>query len=196
VTESRTLGQTMAAVNHKTAGMAIDFEAMRAVSNIHRAATAIRNHLEQSVLKSVDLTWTAFVVLWVVWTWEEMETRHVAAEAGITKGTLTGVANTLVARGLLHKESPAHDRRRVMLSLTPEGEELMTLLFPAFNDEERFVTATLDTPAVRQLGASLRAILEHLEASSRERQAAIVPIQVHGHASRGSKRAAGARKSV
>lgn len=63
---------------------------MAAVANIYRAASAVRQHLENSVLRGSDLTWTAFVVLWVVWVWGESETRHVAEEAGISKGTLTG----------------------------------------------------------------------------------------------------------
>lgn len=37
------------------------------------------------MLRDCDLTWTAFVVLWVVWVWGESETRHVAEEAGLVR---------------------------------------------------------------------------------------------------------------
>ena len=94
--------------------------AMTAVSNIYRAANAVRNHLERTVLAERGLTWTGWVVLWVIWIWGEVESRHVA-EAGISKGTLTGVQNTLMAKGLVHREGPSQDARRVLLSLTPEG---------------------------------------------------------------------------
>jgi DNA-binding MarR family transcriptional regulator len=76
---------------------------MAVVANIYRAAAAVRQHLENSVLRGCDLTWTSFVVLWVVWIWGESETRHVAEEAGISKGTLTGVARTLESRGLIKR---------------------------------------------------------------------------------------------
>jgi MarR family transcriptional regulator, organic hydroperoxide resistance regulator len=176
MTGYHTLSQTMEAVDLRTDGMALDFEAMRAVSNIHRAATAIRNHLEHSVLKSAGLTWTAFVVLWVVWTWKELETRHVASEAGITKATLSGVAQTLAKRGLIRRVIPAHDRRQALLSLTSEGEALMERLFPAFNEEERYVTSCLKAAAVSELGESLGSIIEHLERTSHDRQQHTQPI--------------------
>ncbi len=186
-----TLRQTEDAVTSKVDGLEVDFAAMAAVSNLYRAASSIRNHLEQSVLRSLDLTWTGFVVLWVVWIWEEIETRNVAAEAGITKGTLTGVARTLIGRGLLTKQIPAHDRRRSLLSLTPEGERLMRQLFPAFNGEEKFVTGALDRSEVDTLGSILHRMIEHLEAHGGERQATVAQVVVEGQSSRAAKRSAG-----
>lgn len=191
MTGFHTLQQTEDAVSSKIDGLQVDFAAMAAVSNLYRAASAIRNHLEQSVLRSLDLTWTGFVVLWVVWIWDESETRHVAAEAGITKGTLTGVAQTLVNRGLLVKQVPEHDRRRTLLSLTDDGQRLMQQLFPSFNGEEKFVTEALQRDEVTTLGASLHRVIEHLEAHGPQRQATVVPLVVEGHESRSAKRAAG-----
>jgi DNA-binding MarR family transcriptional regulator len=102
-----------------------------------------------------------------------MESRHVAEEAAITKGTLTGVVRTLESRGLLQREVPSTDRRRMILSLTDKGEELMTELFPAFNQEERFVVDGLGERRVKDLGATLRRVVTHLESSGPERQAEI-----------------------
>jgi hypothetical protein len=56
------------------------------------AAAATRHHFENSVLREVELTWTGFVVLWVVWIFGETETRMVAKEAGISNGPLTGAS--------------------------------------------------------------------------------------------------------
>ena len=69
----------------------LDLAAMSAISNIYRAASTVRHHLEQKVLSDENLSWAAFTVLWVLWIWGEQETGQVAAEAGVTKGTLTGV---------------------------------------------------------------------------------------------------------
>jgi MarR family transcriptional regulator, organic hydroperoxide resistance regulator len=133
------------------------------VSNIYRAAGAVRNHFERTVLQPYELTWTAWVVLWVVWIWREIETRHVAAEAGISKGTLTGVASTLERRGLLARRGHPGDARRVLLTLTDKGSELMDKLFPEFNQAEQFVTAGLGDSDKQLLAQSLRAIVQHLE---------------------------------
>jgi DNA-binding MarR family transcriptional regulator len=171
VSGARTLRQTEEATSGRLSGLDLDVDAMTAVSNLYRVALAVRNHFEQSVLKDADLTWTAFVVLWVVWIWESMETRHVAAEAGITKGTLTGVVQTLEARGLVVREIPKTDRRRTLLSLTDKGEKLMAELFPAFNREEQFVVGGLSDRRVKDLGSTLRRVLTHLEDAGAERQA-------------------------
>ncbi|NDB18775.1 MAG: MarR family transcriptional regulator, partial [Actinobacteria bacterium] len=100
---SHTLSETEHAVSERLGGMPIDFAAMAACSNLFRAANAVRNHLERSVLAEHDLTWTAFVVLWVSWIWEPIETRDIASEAGFSKATLTGVLDTLEGRGLLKR---------------------------------------------------------------------------------------------
>jgi DNA-binding MarR family transcriptional regulator len=103
------------------------------------------------------------VVLWVVWIWQDIETRHVAAEAGISKGTLTGVASTLERRGLLTRRAHPGDARRVLVQLTEAGAELMDKLFPEFNRAEQFVTADLDDRDKRLLAQALRGIVQHLE---------------------------------
>lgn len=167
VTGHHTLQQTEEAVGRRLGGLNIDFEAMWAVSHIYRASSAIRNHLEQTVLRDTGLTWTGFVVMWVVWIWGESETRHVAAEAGISKGTLTGVVKTLESYRHLRRSPHPTDRRRVMLSLTPTGERLMRDLFPDFNRQEAFVVKELDGEQRRELAVSLRRILEHLESVDR-----------------------------
>ncbi|NEB03677.1 MarR family transcriptional regulator [Streptomyces sp. SID13726] len=154
----------------KLGGFPIRREQMAAVANIYRAASAVRQHLENSVLRGSDLTWTAFVVLWVVWVWGESETRHVAEEAGISKGTLTGVARTLESRGLLARSGHPTDGRLVLLRLTDEGEELMRRVFPAFNEEEAFVTAGLSDTECRSLAEGLRQVVLQVEEHGEDRR--------------------------
>ncbi|MDF5758877.1 MarR family winged helix-turn-helix transcriptional regulator [Spongiactinospora sp. TRM90649] len=163
MTGHHTLRQTEEAIGERLGGLNVDFEAMWAVSNIYRASSAIRNHLEQTVLRDTGLTWTGFVVMWVVWIWGDSEPRHVAAEAGISKGTLTGVVKTLESYRHLRRFPHPTDGRRVMLALTVTGERLMRDLFPEFNRQEAFVVKQLDSERRRDLAISLKRILEHLE---------------------------------
>lgn len=173
MTGHHTLRETEQAIQRRLGEIPLRHDAMMSVSNIYRAAAAIRQHFESSVLRGADLTWTAFVVLWVVWIWEEMETRHVAEEAGISKGTLTGVAKTLEGRGLIERVSHATDGRRVLLRLTDKGHALMEELFPAFNAEEAFVVERLSGAQNKALTRSLRTVIEHLEEKGEERRAAL-----------------------
>ena len=150
-------------MSKRLAGMALDMPAMAAVSNVYRAAGALRNHFERTALAPHNLTWTGWVVLWVVWIWEEIETRHVAVEAGISKGTLTGVAGTLEKRGLLERRTHPDDGRRVLLRLSPAGLQLMTELFPVFNKQEAQVVEPLSPEELRVLAGALRKIVVGME---------------------------------
>ncbi|MEW2070096.1 MarR family transcriptional regulator [Streptomyces sp. NPDC007346] len=158
----------------KLGGLPVRREQMAAVANIHRAASTVRHHLENSVLRGSDLTWTAFVVLWVVWVGGESETRHVAEEAGISKGTLTGVSRTLESRGLLRRTGHPTDGRLVLLRLTEEGEAFMRRVFPDFNAEEAFVTSQLSDEECRDLADGLRRVVLQVEQHGEERRRSLL----------------------
>src|SRR6202034_86103 len=138
----------------------LDFAAMAAVSNIYRAANAIRNHMERDVLAEEDLSWAAFTVLFVLWIWGDQQTRHLAAEAGVTKGTLTGVLKTLEKRDLAQRRGHDEDGRLVMVTLEPKGVGVIERLFPAFNQGEAFVSASLTEQEKNQLASLLRKIIQ------------------------------------
>ena len=97
-------------IRDRMSGFDLDLQAFAAVSNVFRAATAVRNHMERDVLAAHSLSWTAFVVLFVLRVWGEQSSRDLAAEAGITGGTLTGVLDTLERKGLtergVHPDGP------------------------------------------------------------------------------------------
>jgi DNA-binding MarR family transcriptional regulator len=82
-------------------------------------------------------------VLFVLWIWGDQQTRHLAAEAGVTKGTLTGVLKTLEKRGLARRRGHDADGRLVLVSLEPKGQDVIERLFPAFNRGEAQVSAGL-----------------------------------------------------
>lgn len=160
---AHTLRETERHVDERLAGMEIDFQAMAVASNLFRAATAVRNHLERSVLAPHELSWSAFVVLWVVWIWETSETREIAAEAGFSKATLTGVLNTLEKRGLAARKRSKDDGRLVLVTLTSKGKKLMEQLFPLFNKQEQFIASALDAKTQVSAAAALRLITEKVE---------------------------------
>jgi DNA-binding MarR family transcriptional regulator len=149
-------------------GHELDFVAMSAVSNIYRAGSAVRNHMERSLLADYDLSWVAFTVLWVLWIWGNQETGHVAAEAGITKGTLTGVMKTLQTRKLIKRIPHRDDRRRVSICLTKVGERLIEQVFPEFNTHETLAVSALSPAEQHELARLLRLVLKQVNAASDE----------------------------
>ena len=146
----------------KLGDLPIDFDALAVMSNLHRVAAAVRREMEQTVLAEVRLSWTAFTSMWVLWIWGEMETRHLAAEANVTKGTLTGVVDTLEQRGLVRRRRRTSDRRLVTVALTDAGELVITDLFPRFNQEEQRIAGLLTKGQRQAMTAGLRRILRGL----------------------------------
>lgn len=149
-------------IRERLDGQPFDFVAMSAVSNVYRAGTAVRNHMERTVLAEYELSWVAFTVLWVLWIWGTQETGHVAEEAGVTKGTLTGVIKTLTNQKLIKRLPHQDDRRRVSIALSPRGEELITKLFPVFNEHEIMAVDGLSAVEQRELSRLLRKVTQHL----------------------------------
>lgn len=158
-----TLDETERRVEERLGGLTLDFSAMAVASNLFRAANAVRNHFERTVLAQHNLSWTAFVVLWVSWIWEPIETRQIALEGGFSKATLTGVLSTLEGRGWLTRSRSASDGRLVDVALTDEGRTLMATLFPEFNSEEQRVVRPLDEPDRVRLAELLRAVTAGVE---------------------------------
>ena len=161
--DRHTLAETEKAMSNHVSDLPLNFPAAAAVSSLYRAANAVRLHLTNSVLREHGLTWTGFVVLWVVWIWDGLETRRAAQNAAISKATLTGVVKTLEARGLITRRVSATDRRLVNLELTPAGLSLMKELYPVFNAAETEVVAGLSPRSLAQLTNSLRSIVTELE---------------------------------
>ena len=160
---AHTLAETERQVSDRLKGMTIDFKAMAVTSNLFRAATSVRNHLERTVLAPHGLSWTAFVVLWVVWIWEPIETRQIAEEGGFSKATLTGVLSTLENRKLAIRKKSEEDGRLVLVELTPAGRKLMKELFPEFNQQEQFVASAVAGAEQDAVAEALRHITSNIE---------------------------------
>jgi len=136
-----------------------DFAALLAVSNIYRAANAVRRRMERDVLTPAGLSWGGFTILFVLWVWGDRETGQLADDCGVAKGTLTGMVATLEKSGLISRRSHPDDGRKVMVQLETPGEELIEHLFPTFNGYESKFTEQLDDRQTRELARLLRVVI-------------------------------------
>jgi len=134
-----------------------------ALVELHRAANAVRNHVEQAVLRHQRLTWTGFVVLREVYRAERIETREAAIRAGIAKATLTGVVDTLVRRNLLRRIQHPDDGRLVLLEVTARGKRLLRDILPASQAEEIFTLGHLDDTQITHVHELMRKLVLHLD---------------------------------
>ncbi|HET9258709.1 MAG TPA: MarR family winged helix-turn-helix transcriptional regulator [Acidimicrobiia bacterium] len=136
----------------------LDFAALLAVSNIYRAANAVRRSMERDVLSPAGLSWGGFTILFVLWVWGDRETGQLADDCGVAKGTLTGMLTTLERAGLVERSAHSHDGRKVMVNLREDGEDLIESVFPVFNEHEARFTAQLEVTEQHELARLLRLI--------------------------------------
>jgi DNA-binding MarR family transcriptional regulator len=162
--DRHTLEETERVTTERLSHLELDFAAAQGVLSVYRAANAARAHLTNTVLRPHDLTWTGFLVLWVVWIWRRMETRRVAESVGISKATLTGVVKTLADRGWITRIPSQEDRRLVSLELTEAGRELLDELYPKFNQVESAIVSGFAPDELADLTDSLRRFVTQVEA--------------------------------
>ncbi|MDH4116161.1 MAG: MarR family transcriptional regulator [Acidimicrobiia bacterium] len=136
-----------------------DFSSLQAISNIYRAANAIRNFMEREVLGGHGLSWGGFTALFVLWVWGPHESHALAEECGMAKGTLTGVVATLEKRGLVTRTRLSSDRRRVEVDLTEAGRDMIESVFPVFHLHEVALTSPLSTEDRLEMARLLRSII-------------------------------------
>lgn len=114
-----------------------------------RARDAVMSHFKPLFLANriSEQQWRVMRVLRDV---ERLEAHEVAARAAVLSPSLSRIARTLEARGILARTAGTADRRQLYLSMTPKGHELMALIvgettaaYVAF--VERFGRERLDT---------------------------------------------------
>ena len=145
-------------IRARLADRSLDFEALLAVSNIYRAANAVRNRMEREVLGPAGLSWGGFTILFVLWVWGDQSTGDLAEACGLAKGTLSGMLNTLERAGLVSRSPHPEDGRRVLVHLAADGESKIESVFPEFNRHEAMFTAGLDSEERRELARLLRSV--------------------------------------
>ena len=72
-------------------------------------------------LKDLDLTYTQYIVMMVLWEDGSVSSREVASRLHLDYGTLTPVLKRLASAGYITKERSSEDERLLTLSVTPEG---------------------------------------------------------------------------
>lgn len=75
-------------------------------------------------LKKLNLTYTQYIVMMVLWEKEKVSSRDLAESLHLDYGTLTPVLKRLDQAGYLNRERSAEDERLLTLSITKEGKDL------------------------------------------------------------------------
>lgn len=77
------------------------------------------------LVKQVGLTGPQLVILHYISSTKEISVGDVAKNVSLSQGTVTGILERMEKRGLVIRKRSSHDKRRVMVSITEPGKELL-----------------------------------------------------------------------
>ncbi len=75
-------------------------------------------------LEKIDLTYTQYITMLVLWEHEEMNVKELGARLYLDSGTLTPLLKKLEAKGLVSRNRSAKDERNVIVTITEQGKAL------------------------------------------------------------------------
>ncbi|MBO5578290.1 MAG: MarR family transcriptional regulator [Bacilli bacterium] len=78
----------------------------------------------QPYLEKLDLTYTQYIVLMVLWEKDHLSVKEIGAKLYLDSGTLTPLINKLIKKGYIQKEKSPVDERELIISLTSDGIKL------------------------------------------------------------------------
>lgn len=75
-------------------------------------------------LDALDLTYTQYIVMLVLWEDEKISCRELGKRLFLDSGTLTPVLKSLETKGFLCRYRSSEDERVLLVEITPAGREL------------------------------------------------------------------------
>ena len=76
------------------------------------------------LLDELDLTYTQYITMMAMWEHQQLSAKELGNILYLDSGTLTPVLKTLEKKGFIERQRSKDDERSLIISLTPEGNEL------------------------------------------------------------------------
>ena len=89
------------------------------------AKEVVRQYREP--LQPLNLTYTQYIVMMVLWEFGEMTEGEIGKKVHLDSGTLAPLLKRLQKAGYINRVRPESNENKLILSLTPEGEQLKKL---------------------------------------------------------------------
>lgn len=90
---------------------------------IYSAANRIINNY-RSLLKKINLTYTQYIVMMVMWEKESVNEKDIVNALHLKSNTLAPLLKKLDEKGLVKVEKDSIDKRNIIISLTHKGKKL------------------------------------------------------------------------
>jgi len=130
--------------------------------NLRQAQAASFRHLDH-VAHDLKLTPGQFSLLTLLAGNPGISQKAASAVTGVDTSTMSPALETLARRGLINRARAAHDRRSYSLTLSPEGEKLLTAMREQVEHQERVMADALEPGEHEQLLSMLKRIVAALK---------------------------------
>ena len=106
----------------------------------------------QPLLKELNLTYTQYITMMVLWEKEEVNEKELVRSLYLKANTLTDLLKKLEQKGFVEICKDENDRRQIIIRLTPEGRDLKkkAVHVPKTLAEEQWLTPE-EAETVRRL---------------------------------------------
>lgn len=111
-------------------------------------------------LRTLGFTPPQFDIIATLGNTQGMTSRELGEKTLITKGTLTGVVDRLIAKGLVRRRADSTDGRRQIVQLTKKGEMLFAKIFPLHITHLQRVFTCFTADDYAQIEAALHKLRE------------------------------------
>ena len=78
----------------------------------------------QPLLKELDLTYTQYIIMMVMWEKEVVNEKEIGDALYLKSNTLTDTLRLMKKKGLIEKTKNEKDRRNLIIKITDKGKEL------------------------------------------------------------------------
>ena len=124
------------------------------------------------------LTPAQFDVLATLGNTPGMNPKTLGARTLITKGTLTGVIDRMLAKGLVRRDPDPQDGRGQIVRLTEAGQTLFEEVFPAHGLYLQQVFERIPEAQLRQAQRALHTLRSTFEQAASEQRAGLAPQEI------------------
>lgn len=132
-----------------------DMDAADMVTQMTRLVARLVQDFENAVHRPLGSTWAGFRILNALWIFEEVDQHELERLSGSSKAAVSSALKTLENRALIERRRDPHDRRRLMVRLTPAGHEELAKAIRVQTVRERAWTQVLSDDELKQLNGLL-----------------------------------------
>jgi DNA-binding MarR family transcriptional regulator len=119
-------------------------------------------------LLELDFTMSQLKMMFLLFLNGPMRMSDLASDLGVTLATSTGLADRLVERDLVTRESQPDDRRVVLCRLSESGQKAVSRIWESAGSRMRELIQALDTEKLQTLYGVLESMLASAERENRE----------------------------